>query len=158
MLAKFNDPPYWVTGPQRNTQNPLAKRFVDVDAHDSRVTELWFSDERRKVLQDLKEMNETDFQDLVTTVEKNDSQLLVLYIPTKRALGWIKDGGDPAEMYYEELTKRYGIPFLSLTERFSAAPNTNALYLWPWNGHLSVHGNYLISQLLVQKLQTMSGA
>ncbi len=129
-------------GDEGNVINPDQKR-------DQSALSLWTDRNKLDMLKNLQKLNENDFDKLVNFINERGIALMVVYFPTQRALEWSRGGIDRAVEYYITQTKKRKLEFLDLTPYFTRVENTHPLYLWPWNGHLSLLGNHAAAKAMI---------
>jgi len=141
-----NQPENQVNGGEGDVVNPDQKR-------DRSALSLWTDREKLGMLENLQKQNEADFDKLVKFVNEKGIPLMVVYFPTQRALEWGRDGTDRAVEYYIAQTKKRKLEFLDLTPNFAQASDIRPLYLWPWNGHLSLLGAHAAARAVIGRVE-----
>ena len=89
---------------------------------------------------------EAVFKDFVNLCKESDTTLIVLYVPS------LEVSRATSRAYFQQLVKKYGIPYLDATKTFSNYSNLMT-YLLPENSHPSRFGNQLITDALALFLQ-----
>lgn len=90
--------------------------------------------------------NEALLQDLQKFCKQKQIALLMVLFPTGRQLRNWAAGRDLISDYYDALAKKTGVPYINLNPLFAKQEDPRILFLWPWNGHLSVWGNALAAK------------
>ncbi|GJL77500.1 MAG: hypothetical protein NPINA01_04890 [Nitrospinaceae bacterium] len=109
------------------------------------LEEALYSKEGKLLFQELKNSYETHFKLLVNETKKINSRLIVLYIPSDNYR--TKTFNKKTRNFFRELTQKYTIEFLDLTDEFLKWP-VDYPTLLPENGHLSRFGNKLVVEAL----------
>lgn len=97
---------------------------------------------------------ESEFAKMVNEAQSIGSKLIVLYLPAYYSKEHeIVD--DYCRPFFSELAGRYNAGFIDLTD-YLRQYDQDAVYLMPFDAHLSRYGNYLIAKGLVAELADMS--
>ena len=125
---------------KQNIIDRLAPDIIDKKIHES-----LYSDIGENALKRFKKVYEENFSRLVTEVQKVQSKLVILYIPTaeKKHSERLKICSN----FFKNIAVSYGIDFVDLTDRFYQYPY-HWVTLFPENDHLSRLGNILIADEL----------
>jgi lysophospholipase L1-like esterase len=83
-------------------------------------------------------------------------RLLVAHVPPIN-LFWHARGSRAYVANLHRFCRERGVEFLDLSDRFWAEKNTDALYLYPWDHHLSPRGHAAVAEELVRALADASG-
>ena len=86
------------------------------------------------------------FGHFVQLCKDTDVRQVILYIPSSYSPS-SRTGREISRKFFSDLARKYKLPYLDVTEKFSAFPN-HITHLWPHNGHLSRFGNKLIADTL----------
>ncbi len=86
---------------------------------------------------------EEHFKTLVNETDSISSKLVVLYLPSDDYTGVALHRRDISRNFYHQLTQKYNLEYIDLTEEFSQYP-VDRITLLPENGHLSRFGNKIV--------------
>ena len=94
--------------------------------------------------------------DLRRLSEMSDAPLILASIPSIN-LFWFPRQPVGYVQYLEERSRADGIRFIDLAQGFWTEPDTNRLYLYPWNLHLSAAGHEVVARQLTQEVKKQLG-
>ena len=83
-------------------------------------------------------------------------RLVVVHLPPVN-LFWYPRGSRAYPANLERYCREHGIEFLDVSERFWQEPRTNALYLYPWDNHMSPRGHAAVAGELARFLISPQG-
>jgi hypothetical protein len=75
------------------------------------------------------------------------ARLLVAHVPPIN-LFWHPRGSRAYVAHLERFCREHGLAFLDLSERFWQEKDTDALYLYPWDNHMSPRGHAAVAEEL----------
>ena len=118
---------------------------------------MWYDPRKRAELRCHQAEFRRDLKRLACFCRKRGVPLVVVHFPTRDVLQKFDGGEQAVPRFFARAARDLGLPFMDLTPLFARHPQRRFLFLWPWNGHLSVMGNYLAAQALAEELPRYLG-
>jgi lysophospholipase L1-like esterase len=98
---------------------------------------------------------EADFVRLVNAISSDNAMAILMYLPTQRSLAALHNGNDPHDDFFRSIAERNKVRYVSLSQTFSEHQDKRSLYLWPWNGHLSSKGNFIVATEVTKQIASI---